>query len=301
MKYFITFCLVINLFFTYGQTSTYHPFPDSNVVWNFNFAHYCFWDGTANENYSITISGDTVINDMLYHKLITPFIESYSTGTCGGWLPTGYKGAIRQDIANRKVYFVPPDDISEQILYDYNMQIGDTVRGITQSYLPDNEDIVLAIDSVLVGNSYRKRWIINDWYNVHFIEGIGSTYGLIEPSPGYTTDFWNFELTCFQQNGETLFPEPNSDCQLITAITETNNYSTFVRIFPNPSHGTVEIEMKGKGIKILEIIDMKGVIIFQKMTEKTNITIQNLPEGIFIISIINEQNNKTSYKILNFP
>ncbi len=76
-----------------GQTSVYHPFPDSNAVWNFHFQWYCFANGTADEYYSITISGDTIIGSQTYHKLSTPFVQSFSTGNCGG-SPMGYRGAI---------------------------------------------------------------------------------------------------------------------------------------------------------------------------------------------------------------
>lgn len=90
-----------------GQTSIYHPFPDSNAVWNFHIQAYCFQNGDGDENYSIILLGDTIINSQSYHKLTTPFVESYSTGSCGA-TQTGYKGAIRQDSAAKKVFYVQP-------------------------------------------------------------------------------------------------------------------------------------------------------------------------------------------------
>lgn len=58
-------------------------------------------------------------------------------------------------------------------------------------------DTVQSIDSVLVGNTYLKRLIIKNCYNVHFIEGIGSVYGLLERSPGCVTDLPDYSLTYF--------------------------------------------------------------------------------------------------------
>ena len=72
-KLLLLFSTMLTLFAN-GQTSVYHPFPDSNAVWNIHFQLYCFANGTGDENYSITISGDTLINSQTYHKLTTPYV-----------------------------------------------------------------------------------------------------------------------------------------------------------------------------------------------------------------------------------
>jgi hypothetical protein len=49
----------------------------------------------------------------------------------GTWTKPGYYAAsIRQDTAARKVYIVPRNQTSEQLLYDFNMQVGDIFMGI---------------------------------------------------------------------------------------------------------------------------------------------------------------------------
>ncbi|MDA9312690.1 hypothetical protein OAD50_03035 [Vicingaceae bacterium] len=55
------------------------------------------------------------------------------------------------------------------------MQVGETVQGYIQSTGLQTET-VQSIDSVLVGTVNHKRWTINTYYNIYFIEGIGSTY-----------------------------------------------------------------------------------------------------------------------------
>jgi len=51
-----------------AQTYVYHPFPDSNAHWNFNFDQYCQF-GTGFEYYSYYLSEDTSINNEIYHKI----------------------------------------------------------------------------------------------------------------------------------------------------------------------------------------------------------------------------------------
>lgn len=222
MKQFLLFCFYLTTLLAIGQTSVYHPFPDNNAVWNFHFQANCFSMGDGNDYYSINFSGDTLINSQTYHKLTTPFVETYSTGSCSGTL-TGYKGAIRQDITAKKVFIVPPTETTEELLYDFNMQVGDTVKGYIATIYPP-ADTVISIDSVLVGSTYRKRWNINNCYNIYIIEGVGSTYGLLEISPDCMFDHADYSLTCFQQNGRPLYPDTITNCEPILSMPIINHF-----------------------------------------------------------------------------
>ncbi len=295
----ITFLFIAQ--FAKGQSTIYHAFPDSNAIWNFNFGMYCFFNGTADDYYSITISGDTLINSQTYHKLTTPYIQSYSTGNCAGAVATGYKGAIRQDTTNRKVFFIPPSNNTEELLYDFTMQVGDTVSGYTETQaMPP--DIVQSVDSVLVGNTYRKRWNINTCYGITFIEGIGSTFGLIERSPGCIADAGGYIITCFQQNGSIFYPDTITGCQLINSVNPIDKKSTQINIFPNPSKGDFTIDFNRATIKEIQLTDLLGNIIFRKQTEnQTKINLFNPYSGTFILIIIDKDNNTTYRKIISCP
>jgi hypothetical protein len=148
-----------------AQTSVYHPFPEHEAVWNFNFRPYCFIGSPGTNDYSITFSGDTIINNKIYHKLITPYVYSSTIGLCYN-IAAGYKGAIRQDTTLKKVFYCAPTTQIEKLLYDFNMQVGDTVKGFLNSINLPTIDTVINIDSVLVGNNYRKRWKINNCYDI---------------------------------------------------------------------------------------------------------------------------------------
>lgn len=299
MKKILLLFSVLLVHFANGQTSVYHPFPDSNAVWNIHYQFYCFSNGTADEYYSITISGDTLINSQAYHKLTTPYVQSFSTGTCGG-ISTSYKGAIRQDTTNRKVFFVPPSSNTEQLLYDFTMQVGDTVRGYTAP-ITTQPDTVQSIDSVLVGSTYRKRWNINTCYNIHFIEGIGSTYGLMERSPGCITDQADYAITCFQQNGQTLYPNTTTNCQLITSVNSIDKILQQVNVFPNPSNGSFTVDY-GQSIKEIQLTDLLGNIILQQQTNNlTKFSIGNLQSGTYILTLIDKDNRTTNRKIISCP
>lgn len=297
MKNILILFLLLNSCFVSAQTSMYHSFPDSNATWNYKLQANCFANGTADEDYSIVISGDTLLNNRTYHKLYTPFVASLSTGTCGGIL-NGYKGAIREDVIGKKVYIIPSQDTTEQLLYDFTLQVGDTVKGYTPLF-PSQPDTVISMDSILIGSSFRKRWIINTCYNISIIEGIGSTYGFFEKSPGCLTDFADFTLNCFQQNSQTMYPNSTTNCQLITSLKTIPKVEENISIYPNPSNGSLTIDFRTIQIKEIRLINLLGDIIFsQKLGKESKLDIHNLPQGYFFLHMTDPYNQTISKKIV---
>jgi hypothetical protein len=98
-----------------------------------------------------------------------------------------------------------PDE--EILLYDFSVKVGDNV---TLGY---NYVIINSIDSVKIGNSYRKRFYAEfDQY----VEGIGGMmHGLLSPLFQMTTcgGGSSQELICFSEHGETIYLNPRYvDC-----------------------------------------------------------------------------------------
>ncbi|MBU1720132.1 MAG: T9SS type A sorting domain-containing protein [Bacteroidetes bacterium] len=282
-----------------AQTSVYHHFPDSNAVWNYNYSLYCI-TGSADENFSVSFCGDTAIGSEMYHKLAVPAVESYSVGVCGS-VSIGYKGAIRQDTAQRKVFWVEPSSTTEQLLYDFNWRVGDTISGVLESY-DGWPDIVQSIDSVLIDDGFRKRWTINSNYNISIIEGIGSTYGLFEPSPGSIVDFPDYSLSCFQQNEQTLFPDSTTACELITNESPVEKEQARFHVFPNPSRGSLSVCCDSKRIREVKISDLTGKIILDEQAgNQKTATIFNIPAGVYLLTIIDIEGTTTYEVIVSCP
>ncbi|MAY83289.1 MAG: hypothetical protein CMP59_04070 [Flavobacteriales bacterium] len=285
MKTLLLSFSLISVFVLNAQTSSYHEFPDSNAAWNYNFQLNCFANGTADESYSIMISGDTTINNTTYKKLSIPYLQSQSTGTCGAYA-IGYKGAIREDVQAKKIYIVAPASNSEELLYDFNLAVGDTLKGYLES--PIGVDVIQSVDSILVGSSFRKRWEVNSCYNIYFIEGIGSTYGLIEPSPGCVSDLPDFSLICFQENGRSLLPDTTSSCNLITSLQE-QRAKVKTTFYPNPFSTYSKLQFDRNLLNAsLSITDLNGKLV--KRIENINgdnytFYANELSEGVYIARI----------------
>ncbi len=97
MKQIVFFILLSFASVSKGQTSIYHPFPDSNAYWNIIVEVYCApMNSHVFDHHSVEIGGDTLIGRIQYHTFQVPFIKSGSNGVCP-YYQSGYKGAFRQD------------------------------------------------------------------------------------------------------------------------------------------------------------------------------------------------------------
>lgn len=300
-KCLLLFIAILAFTMSQAQNNNYHPLPDSNAVWNFQFQILAI-PGVVNGDYSITFSGDTMINGKSYRKLKTPYVQcnappSFSTDY---WL--GYRGAIRQDSAKRKVYFVPPSSVSEQLLYDFNMQVGDTIRGYLEP-TTSGSYTVQAIDSVMVDNSYRKRWQIkSDYYSVYLMEGIGSTHGLVEQLPPDVSDYPTYILNCFHDNSEVLYPDTISDCPLITSLKPGVKRENKLVVFPNPfsERTTVKLKTHLKNATLILSDSQNQVVRKINNINGKSITLNRneLPEGLYFIHLLQDKRILSTEKIL---
>ncbi len=301
---------VLFYFTAKAQTNVYHPFQEANASWNFNKTYYCYIPPagtsiTLTTSYSITISGDTIINGLTYHKLIIPKLDQSCYNTHSVYY-NQYQGAIRQDIAQKKV-FLWRGFSQEELLYDFNLKVGDTLRGVLEASPTNCKNKVLKIDSVIVGTGYRKMWVcgmgnIGSNYNkFSIIEGIGSTYGLIL---AYLINcvghFDDYNLVCYNENGNVLYPASSgSSCQLITSINESSIEKEIIP-YPNPVEDILTIQIpSGISEAYVRIYDLMGkIIVFQKINAGIlTLSIDHLQKGLYFAEVaIN--NNKQLVKVM---
>ena len=307
-KFLLALIICCNSITVHAQTSVYHPFPDSFASWNFTHSNIC-WGVLSTDQTSMQVSYyigmDTIINSSIYHSLYLPIYNIYAGPNCwppGNYtLPGGYMGAFRNDHANKKVYIVPEADSIEQLLYDFNMQVGDTLFGYLSVCSPFSMcDTVISIDSVLVGNAYRKRWHINSGYHVYFIEGMGSTYGLLKFVPTNMTDLDDINLDCFSQNSQPLYPDTLGTCPLLTSVTTLSSTEIIVNVHPNPSTGNVKVEMNSTNkIERWVLHNLNGQMERTDIVkDKNQFEINGIPSGFYILTFILEDGRKVNRKIV---
>ncbi|HLG35272.1 MAG TPA: hypothetical protein VI757_10355, partial [Bacteroidia bacterium] len=218
-----------------GQSSVYHPFPDSNAIW----METVWWMFPSNppqcgqRDYVLFISGDTIIGSYSYKKILSSgYSHMCPFGPGVNYYSNRYVGAFRQDTSLKQVFYVPENSSIENLLYDFNLNVGDTLPVTYNSFFPNV--YVTSIDSILTGSDYRKLYwlsIERGWGEYAFlIEGIGSSYGLLNRfEPWFESGSY---LRCFTLEQQTIYQDSNFTCNLDVSIAETSENISSVIIFP---------------------------------------------------------------------
>jgi hypothetical protein len=175
------------------HAQTYVPISFDNSYWNEIKEYQGICDPPDFCRYTYFFQGDTVIDAESYHKL-------YSNDS----LSVSYVGGMRE--IDQKVYFYYKECSNPVLLYDFGLNAGDTIPLACELCYFDGplSMMVTSVDSVFIeGTGYRKR--INFDYSQSWIEGIGSTAGLLYPYYSCFTCTCFLELVCFEQDGLTLY------------------------------------------------------------------------------------------------
>jgi hypothetical protein len=287
-----------------AQTSVYHPVPDTNTFWK-TTGVWLFQGPPPAAGYSeftVYTEGDTTINGLAYTKLYE-----------GGWSmgPTGpivygfhfYDGAFREDTIARQIYFVPWSDTTEKLLYDFSLNIGDT---LTSTYNYGDNNTIFDIDSVLVGSNYHKRFLLGQmgWNgnttpdtSYSLIEGVGSTTGFLgmieRPFENFTT------LECFTHDADH-YPAWVA-CPIDVGMEEQVGKSSEA-VYPNPVSDelTVMLPQNTKAATLIELLDLSGKDIFRVNTKETHtrLPVSDLPAGVYIVKITTTLNEISYSKVV---
>jgi hypothetical protein len=335
--YFMLRSFIIVIIFFISQNSsaqTYYNFPTSNAKWSEN--SYTYGAGPLGSfeihsynGWAFTLGNDIIISQKHYSMVGYQSTWSYSYGTNGVFAtndslnPPGIIfGAIHEDSSKKVWYrnlisfdtisnnnplkfltsvfpfeYLKPD--SDVILYDFNLNVGDSIKwipGVFSFYPYPN---VQSIDTILmIDNTYRKRFTfltncgpVQDYW----IEGIGSSFGLfgsyVYPLISDPTDIQGNWLSCFSQNNQYLFQHLkypdisncNATIKSSSSIDTISEYRDFI-IYPSISNSIISI-VKPDKYYTLQIINTLGQLVYSQhvSSEKFTLDISSLEDGMYYI------------------
>ncbi|NOX46585.1 MAG: T9SS type A sorting domain-containing protein [Chlorobi bacterium] len=290
-----TFALLISLFAT---SQTYHPLPESNTYWQYEYLDTPDGCGCFGVCYKeqIGISGDTVINQTIYHKIELHHVGIGEDCTESPPVFIGYQGAFRNDVESKIAWHIPEGAQNEVLLYDFNLTIGDTVPiGIIN---PNGYNMMVEdIDSVEVGNLFHKRLHLYGELNwgempLQIIEGIGGQH-LINPMETWVNFESGYWFNCVNIGDTISYPY---SCEMIVGNNPFKKTQSF-EIYPNPSQGKFWIQNpKGKNEFLsIEVFNSFGkrLMEFETAEELMQIDLSDKPKGVYLIRI------KSSKEVFN--
>jgi len=284
-----------------AQTSIYHPFPDSNAYWRESLTYL---DGFMNLHYyeyQYFINGDTTVNSKTYHKI-------YYTGIKTDWPPydtvftiNELRFGLRED-SNKRIWSKTFDGSSERLLYDFNFNIGEF---FLTDISPDSANFITGIDSVLVGNDYRKRYLLYNYWmqssdHLFIIEGIGASTGLAELiMPPFESGGM---IDCFYQNGQVLWSDSLvTNCTLVLGTPEYVENKVPIEFFPNPFYSFATLKINGEFMNAeLKIYNQIGELVKKQViiNESTIINRDRLQVGIYFYCLTNSMGNIKTGKFI---
>jgi hypothetical protein len=243
-------------------------------------------------NYKYYTDGDTLINAQTYvkiKKVEVPNINDVS-------LFPAYTGAIRQDTLNKKIYVVLTDSTTEHILYDFSLQVGDTINSVlhtlTAGCLGFNTETIYLIDTIQV-NGYDHRVFHYQGSCVgtdgSYIEGIGSEFGLLFPN---LKDIQESHLNCLKINNQSYYPYANVTCTLPTISVNDLDQLLDISIFPNPTSASFTISLPENTIESVAILfDAAGKEQLRLKVQggDNNVDVSKLDHGIYLLQIGNSR------------
>lgn len=230
---------------------------------------------------------DTVMNALTY-KIVNSMQDGNPT-------PCTY-GYMREDTAARKVFFVNNNFDPEILLYDFSMQIGDTmtVNFMQQGYIFYNGLYTLdSITQVHINAGWRRAFHLNNHaqsasHTLTWVESMGNYYDAFYQNANYGSgNFIPFAscsefpheniqfMTCFDHMSKVYY----DSCAYHNAVTnmcfytqDTCNYYDIcgsvkeissvssMDIFPNPSCGktTLSLEIKHADDFSVRVWDISG-------------------------------------------
>jgi hypothetical protein len=273
-------------------------------------------------SYWTKFAEDTIIGGVRYYKVIIS-----DTVPNPGFTPNeSVVGFIREDTNAQKVYFMNTS-YEEGLIYDFNVNIGDTIHIDNKCYyFPGSQissyyQVSVVVENVFIGyiippyeNTYnneitlsdninRKIIVLGGLNNFFFdvwIEGIGSILGVME-SGSYSSYFAPRVLLCYSNNNNTIYYNP----QFSSCVFHSLNISEFTKnilIYPNPTNDYVIIENSNKNNSQInfELFDIYGARLLQaNCSDNTSrIDLNGLKSGIYLIRLINVPFNAPSYKLI---
>ncbi len=291
--------LLISLVFTafmHAQTPDYlSDDPNWRQEWWFGGFMPCL----EIHNKVYYINGDSVVGDVVYKKLFTRgevenrWMAEPPPAFCeGNYLFDHFYHLIRQD--GEKLFIL--DYNTEYLLYNFDLAFGDT---LPHSWNVWDDVWVTAIDSIPVGNDFRKVFTLYDnlGQTPLLIEGIGLTTGFLEPYP----DMYPSILLCFTLGDTTWYPGYGEVCDLSVRQVVLQHQKSIV-FYPNPLKDKLFVENPGQiPFNRITIYDLSGRA--QKLPlprfggNPSALDLADFAAGFYFIEFFDAENNSWRIKI----
>jgi len=279
MKFFNILSILMLLANQLIWSQSYDPILSYTKQWNVLEISSPPSGGDYYFTHSLKVVGDTILNNEHYYKIGITYSQNS---------PYQYSGFLMREDSSGKVWgarFIENSLQGQGLMYDFSINIGDTVNPYNYNNYNMTPLIVQNIDIVFFANKFRKRIglsfsfstdTVENWY-----EGIGSSNGLIYPG----SFIWDYSvyLLAFYEDSAWVWINPVFNS--IWVGTENVMQNESIKVYPNPASNILKID--NEEMANLEVLNLQGQIVESKMLiEKSNtLDLSNLISGVYTLRI----------------
>jgi hypothetical protein len=289
-SFLFTLLIQFGTLLTLFQQSRFPIQPTS--VWRINYEVMSYDTShhhTGDEIFRFFIDGDTTINSKQFYKLFKSGTAYYDPAF---YYDHTYAGAVRDE--NNRYYYLEKNHSMEVVLYDFDINTGDTVQTSIETGM-----VVKSVE--VLENGRKKINILKtdfqhgkclNWNNSFFIEGIGSMGGLLFENPCNHVGFRENYLVCYTENGQLVYQSSLSpkNCDIANTNRIAFREIKDIRLYPIPAkdHLTVEWTDASYQMSSVEAYDVLGKKVSNLKIIKTSphnisLDINNLENGIYFL------------------
>ena len=269
---------------------------DSEKLWSILTGH-CQPEYTTYTTSFFKFDNDTIIDGKLYQMVFISEDEFQEE-----WF--FYGSFIREE--NKKVYYREYYG-EEGLIYNFNLQLGDTVVLNNPRAASEVSLILSEIDSVETTDGYRERWkLTNDEFEIpeYWIEGIGSMAGVINS----TTEVFGglcgtYILLCEEENENTIYQNPQYEYCYYLLLDNDNDIEVTEEIFNviyRQSVKQIDIVFNTNEERLVVITNIRGQMVSKLQSTDTHLSfsLSNKNTGLYIIVAIQNNGKAVSKKIM---
>ena len=256
------------------------------------------------EQYVCEITGDSLVGGQTYQKMIYHGLKTEgptSPGPSNCEPPTTFSrlyALVRQDGLKLYIY----DGSQEQLLYDFDLQVGDTLPLSFNNY--DNQITVDSITTIQIANEVRKVFHFtqqNQSSQINkIIEGVGHNFGFIGTMQPF--EFFETSLECYAINDTVYYPSLNAPCGLDVGLVEQPE-AVRLNSYPNPTDGTILIETGSlEAIQTWTVFDVYGTMCsIEKSTIEDGalkLDLSSFKPGVYVARVVGRNGKMGTVRVV---
>jgi len=230
---------------------------------------------------------DTIINNKTYTSLYYSFSDRLDTDDMN------FAGFLREDTLKGNVYirFINGDEF---ILYNFKVNTCDIINLPSYNQASKIYFEVDFIDSMLVNGVKKRRLTLTSLDKTVakdqiWVEGIGSTIGLIETGEAQYGRYWS-KLLCVKDSSNLLWSNRKGLCYIVSGNNSCKiAFKRNKRKKTNAKIISLDFEVKNMTVRVISITKNK-MVKQQLMKTRKDQTIYHIHKGDYLVEIVDRFN-----------